>query len=113
MNNYDVVLCKESVTGLSPATIRAMLSYFAEDIDLLPVDITDDNDRMLAVGFINSEVYEALDDDLRPLRHYIAGILEDADKETDDGVYETTLKSWYSSSVPDVPVRILMRYGYR
>lgn len=110
---YDAVLCRDTCgMGLDRAVVIAMAGMFPAGADLVPVVIQDEESRETAIGFVNGELYEALDESLRPLEEAVSGICAETIPDLGNGLYEVSLKSPYCRQSPEETVRILMRYSY-
>lgn len=72
--------------GLNGADISRMLQELGE-VEVYPVEFPAAVHESSAMGFITAECAEVLDYDYQELAKYIAGILDDMDKETEDGLY--------------------------
>jgi|InofroStandDraft_1065614.scaffolds.fasta_scaffold13684_5 hypothetical protein len=72
--------------GLNGADISRMMQELGE-AEVYPVEFPAAGHESSAMGFITAECAEVLEYDYQELAKYIAGILDDMDKETEDGLY--------------------------
>lgn len=72
--------------GLDSADISDMMRKLGET-EVYPVEFFAAEHESSAMGFITAECAEALDYDYQELEKYVAGILDDMEKETEDGLY--------------------------
>ena len=72
--------------GLNGADISRMMQELGEAA-VYPVEFPAAGHESSAMGFITAECAEVLEYDYQELAKYIAGILDDMDKETEDGLY--------------------------
>ena len=71
--------------GLNGADISRMMQELGE-AEVYPVEFPAAGHESSAMGFITAECAEVLEYDYQELAKYIAGILDDMDKETEDGL---------------------------
>lgn len=72
--------------GLDDADISRMMQELGE-AEVYPVEFPAAEHESSAMGFITAECAEDFEFDYRELAKYVAGILDDMDKETEDGLY--------------------------
>lgn len=72
--------------GLNGTDISRMMRELGET-EVYPVEFPAVEHESSAMGFITAECAEALDYDYQELEKYVAGILDDMEKETEDGLY--------------------------
>lgn len=72
--------------GLNGTDISRMMRELGET-EVYPVEFPAAEHESSAMGLITAECEEALDYDYQELAKYVAGILDDMDKETEDGLY--------------------------
>jgi len=97
--NFDLVLLeKEWESGLVLSEIEALMSLFGEnyhELEVYPIELPGYNSSTM--GFITASGADKIDYDYNRsgLVSYIASILEDMNKESENGVYEFKgLKIW-------------------
>lgn len=97
--NFDLVLLeKEEESGLVLSEIEALMSLFGEkhhELEVYPIELPGYNSS--AMGFITASGADKIDYDYNRsgLVSYIASILKDMNRETENGVYEFKgLKIW-------------------
>lgn len=98
-SEYDLVLLeREGESGLVLSEIEALMSLFGEkyhELEVYPIELPGYNSS--AMGFITASGADKIDYDYNRsgLVSYIASILEDMNRETENGVYEFKgLKIW-------------------
>lgn len=72
--------------GLDGTDISRMMQKLGET-EVYPVEFPAAKHESSAMGFITAECAEVLDYDYQELEKYVAGILDDMDKGTEDGLY--------------------------
>lgn len=89
---YDVILLERAGSdGLSKEDIFRLLAFLSPDKEYYPAEFPAHHVESCAMGFISSEAAEALDyeyDSDSVLRQFVAGIMDDMEKEMPDHVYE-------------------------
>lgn len=99
---FDVVLLEvPGNQGLTLSDMAELMSRLKGE-EGLPVEFGDINGNSFALGFIRTESLEKIGYDYSyesELGQFIASILDDIDKATDDGTYEFSgLKIWLNSN---------------
>lgn len=72
--------------GLDGADISGMMRKLGE-MEVYPVEFFAAEHECSAMGFVTAEFAEVLEYDYQELAKYVAGILDDMDQETEDGLY--------------------------
>lgn len=85
---FDVVLLeKEGIDGLSMDDILDLFPRLKEH-EAYPIELEALEHESVAMGFITPTAAESLDYEYKDLRIFIAGILDDMEKESANGQYE-------------------------
>lgn len=72
--------------GLNGADISGMMRKLGE-MEVYPVEFFAAEHECSAMGFVTAEFAEVFEYDYQELAKYVAGILDDMDQETEDGLY--------------------------
>lgn len=72
--------------GLDGADISGMMRKLGE-MEVYPVEFFAAEHECSAMGFVTAEFAEVLEYDYQELAKYVAGILDDMDQESEDGLY--------------------------
>lgn len=96
--NYDIVLIeKPGCEGLTIKDVVSLYDKLSEE-EGFPVEIGDINGNSTAMGFITPSAADKLEEEYgqeSELGSFISSILDDMDKESEDGTYSfKDLKVW-------------------
>lgn len=86
MNKYDVAVV-QSDGGISIDSFKELLEM-VNDEHVLPLDLEANHAECSAIGVISVGAAERLDYDYEKLRLYLGEIMDDMDKESENGEYE-------------------------
>ena len=94
---YDVVLIeKPEIEGLTKTNVMDLYNLLDSE-DAYPIEIMANEHESSAMGFISTDAAEYLDYDYDNLMDYIAGILDDMNKENADCTYTfDNIRIWLS-----------------